>query len=140
MIRSRLRALRARLLAARARRELASARRLHLGCGPNLLTGWANVDLRSAAGVVELDLAHALPVADDSVELIYSEHFIEHLDRGDGERLLRECRRVLKPGGRIRISTPDLQAAARFYLEGRTDDWQDVGWHPETPCRMLNEA
>jgi len=79
-----------------------------------------------------------LPYDSNSVDHIFSEHFIEHLSRRDAELLLRECNRVLKPSGHIRISTPDLNTIARDYLTGRLDRWATVGFVGRTPCEHFN--
>ena len=70
---------------------------------------------------VHHDLAHGLPFADGVVEFLYSSHFIEHLFREDAERLLKESYRVLKPGGTIRISVPDLAHAISLYSKGEKE-------------------
>ena len=48
-------------------------------------------------------------------DCIFSSHFLEHLFRKDADHLLRECYRVLKPGGILRISVPDLEYAVSLY-------------------------
>ena len=113
---------------------------LHLGCGTHLLAGWANIDLDGPSGVIRHDLTRPLPMRADSAELIFCEHFIEHLTRAQGLALLQECRRVLRPGGILRLSTPDLRKLIDEYLASRTTGWAEVGWQPLTPCRMLNEG
>ena len=102
----------------RLRRLAASASpvRLHLGCGPRLLPGWINVDYVLGADVL-LDLRRPLPLPDASADYVYSEDFLEHLPFQAGKRLLAECARVLKPGGTIRLATPDLTGLAQAYLE-----------------------
>ena len=58
------------------------------------------------------------PFPDGSVDLAHSEHFLEHLDRREGEQHLSEVHRILKPGGRYRVVVP---AGIRFierYLAG----------------------
>lgn len=57
-----------------------------------------------------------LPYPDDSFDAIYSYHILEHLTPDDGLRMMREWRRVLKPGGICRVSTPDLAFFAEDYL------------------------
>ena len=124
----------------RARRQLAGQQRLHLACGMNLMPGWANVDIDGPASVIRLDLTHGLPIDDDSVEYVFCEHFIEHIPLQAALGLLREVRRCLRHGGVVRLSTPDLGALVEHYRAGRLDTWQDVGWQPETSCRLLNEG
>lgn len=114
--------------------------KIHLGCGGHYIQGWTNVDLDSPLADVHLDLRKALPYADASVDYVFNEHFIEHLTREDGISLLKECRRILKPGGVLRISTPNLRWVAAQYLGGKLDEWADVGYLPETSCRLMNES
>jgi len=58
-----------------------------------------------------------IPYADNSVEVIYSSHMIEHLDRSEAKAFLLEARRILRPGGRIRLAVPDLALLVQEYLE-----------------------
>lgn len=121
-------------------RSLASIDRLHLGCGPNIMPGWGNLDLAGGPGSYRYDLTHSLPKEDLSVRYIYTEHFIEHIEREAGARLLRECRRVLTDDGVLRVSTPDLRFLVREYESGRLDEWADMQWRPASSCRLLNES
>lgn len=113
--------------------------KLHLGCGSVVLPGWKNLDLAPPIGGIVCDLRQPLPELSDSVDYIFHEHFIEHLTREDGERLFRECHRVLKPGGVMRFSTPDLMVIAEAYLHQKIDFWKGV-WEPKTPAQLLNGA
>ena len=89
---------------------------LHLGCGARNFSDWLNVDLFqsfkaylfSDPKIIPMDLRKKLPLPSDSFDFIYSEHVHEHLSYEDGLNLLRECNRVLKPGGVLRISVPNL--------------------------------
>jgi predicted SAM-dependent methyltransferase len=114
--------------------------KLHLACGPHYFQGWTNIDIESQVADVIHDLRLALPYADNTVDFIFTEHFFEHIDKDQGLQFLVDCYRVLKPGGRIRISTPDLRYMAQIYLEGKLDIWSDVNWLPETPCDLINEG
>ncbi len=88
---------------------------LHIGCGQVILDGWLNIDLAAAhESVVVHDATTPLPCPDSVFRAVFSEHFLEHLTLPDGVQLLRECHRVLQPGGRIRIATPDLVHLARL--------------------------
>jgi predicted SAM-dependent methyltransferase len=119
--------------------------RLHLGCGSFVAPGWENVDkswgvvLRRVPGarrtlallgilteeqataqfpegIVRADVRRGLPYEDGSATAVYTSHMIEHLSRPQALRLLRECRRVLRPGGVLRVATPDLRELVNEYL------------------------
>ncbi|MFY9621328.1 MAG: methyltransferase domain-containing protein [Pyrinomonadaceae bacterium] len=122
------------------RKKLRGQNRLHLGCGANILDGWANLDLQGNGSVIGFDLTNRLPIDSNTIELIYSEHFIEHLTLNQTTALLAECHRVLQSGGIIRLSTPSLKKIIDEYLVGRTSEWLDVDWTPGTPCQMVNEG
>jgi len=92
-------------------------KKLHLGCGSKLFPGWINIDM-NPKGDFTLDLREGLPFTDNSVERIYTEHSLEHFYREhDGPFLLRECLRVIEPGGWIRITVPDAQIFLDFYQD-----------------------
>lgn len=76
--------------------------KLNLGCGTNKLDGWQNFD-------AEIDIARPLPFADASADRIFAEHVVEHVDYRQALAFFAECRRVLKPGGVIRIAVPSLE-------------------------------
>lgn len=70
--------------------------------------GYVSVDAKSVAPwSVEHDLTQPIPLPDESVERILTEHFIEHVDRAAAGRILADCHRLLKPGGNLRIAVPD---------------------------------
>ena len=71
------------------------------------------------------DLALSLPLKQNSVDFIYSSHFFEHLFKDDAARLIESCAGVLKPGGVIRISIPDLAYAVSLYSLGRKAEMLD---------------
>jgi predicted SAM-dependent methyltransferase len=116
-----------------------ASRRLHIGCGPVLLPGWTNIDLDNAAADMQLDVRDGLPFPDSSVEFIFAEHFIEHLLRAEAVAFLGECHRVLRPGGVVRLSTPNLQVICDAYLARDIRRWEKY-WQPATPCQLMNEA
>ena len=97
-------------------------KKLHLGCGKNALPGWLNTDLEPVApGIVRIDLTQKLPFADATFDYVFSEHVIEHLSFVHGQVMLSQCHRVLKPGGRLRISTPDLAFVVGLYSPQKTE-------------------
>ena len=88
--------------------------RLHIGCGPQALPGWINIDNQPYPGVDRvLDITLGLPFSD--VELVFAEHLIEHLPYDHALNFLRECRRVLAPDGVLRLSTPNLDWVVRTH-------------------------
>jgi predicted SAM-dependent methyltransferase len=108
--------------------------RLHIGCGQNLLDGWLNSDFSPGiTGVIHLDAAQPFPFEDGALDFIYSEHMIEHLPYQEGMVMLSECHRVLRPGGVLRLTTPDLLFLIELY-SGDNSQLQDdyIKWATDT--------
>ncbi|HUI30975.1 MAG TPA: methyltransferase domain-containing protein [Candidatus Acidoferrales bacterium] len=101
---------------------------VNLGCGPQGRPGWINVDAVPGANVnCVYDCRKSLPFQDGSARGIFAEHFFEHLDYQDEvPHFLAECRRVLQPGGVIRIIVPDAGAYLRAYCRGDWDELQKM--------------
>ena len=97
--------------------------RLNLGCGPNVAAGWLNIDVEPMAGAVRGDVRDGLPLADASVECIAAIHLIQDLSWNEIAPALAEMRRVLVPGGVLRLAVPDLDRAIRAYLSGDKAYW-----------------
>jgi glycosyltransferase involved in cell wall biosynthesis/predicted SAM-dependent methyltransferase len=115
--------------------------KLHLACGGNILHGWSNMDLEPRhPDVLQQDLTQPLNLPDNSVDVIYSEHFIEHIPKAAAYAFIAECFKKLKPGATIRLSTPNLERIIRQYSYGKTDAWHNMGWQPASKCDLLNEA
>jgi predicted SAM-dependent methyltransferase len=116
----------------RSQRQLENLRdkkhlKIHLGCGPELKPEWINIDFNpnpqglengsSDVTFINYDLRSGqLPFADNSCEIIYSSHFFEHLECAQGTILMRDCYRVLQPGGVFRISLPTFDELFSAYL------------------------
>ena len=124
--------------------------KLHVGCGANILDGWLNSDYYpERADVLHLDATKAFPFPDNSFECVFSEHMIEHLPLRGGVKFIEEAYRVLKPGGRIRISTPPLRALLDMLNqpENKTHqsymNWHYDNWLPDavlrTPAVVFND-
>jgi predicted SAM-dependent methyltransferase len=66
-----------------------------------------------------INLRKSFPFADDTVDFIFTAHFIEHLDKHETVRLFKECYRSLKKGGTIRILVPDLDTVVEHYKKDK---------------------
>lgn len=98
--------------------------RLHLGCGTVRLPGWVNIDMDGGPDL-QLDLRFGLPFPDGSVDLIHTEHMLEHMCLSDGKLLMAEGYRVLRLGGTMRIGVPDLEKIVQRYS---APGWRDQAW------------
>jgi predicted SAM-dependent methyltransferase len=106
------------------RRYLAQSKvkKLHIGCGRNVLPGWLNMDaLPLLPDVLYLDATRRFSFKDAAFDYIFSEHMIEHISYHHGLNMLAECRRVLQPFGKIRISTPDLNFLFNLYRDDKSE-------------------
>lgn len=120
---------------------------LNLGCGPvRPPAPWVNVDglvaelsalgaagrgalenLRTESNYLEADLsAFPWPWEDDSVGGILASHFLEHFDTQFALKILAECRRILAPGGCLRISVPNAAYFRRVQAEDRPENWMGL--------------
>ncbi len=90
---------------------------INIGCGSRPLPGWVNLDAARGDQIdVVWDLRRGLPFPDESCAAIFGEHVIEHIPKDSAEFLLRECHRALRPGGVMRLSTPDAGKFLRAYV------------------------
>lgn len=90
---------------------------LNLGCGKVFHPDWVNLDFVSYdTQVMQHNLRKGIPFKDDSADVIYHSHVLEHFSKEEGKNFLHECYRVLKPNGIIRIVVPDLEQIVRQYL------------------------
>ena len=118
--------------------------KLNLGCGSETPVDWINVDYSIGARFFKIpgfsilnrkfrffnlqwdkrivlhDLRQKFPWPDESVDIVYSSHTLEHFTRLEGVHFLREAYRVLKLGGILRIVVPDLSVLVSKYINGET--------------------
>ena len=91
--------------------------KVHVGCGGHELAGWINVDNHPAPLAINLDWG--LPLPTGSARYVFVAHLLEHLFHpAQSSRLLAEIRRVLAPGGVVRIVVPDIEKYLRAYANG----------------------
>jgi predicted SAM-dependent methyltransferase len=92
--------------------------RLHLGCGDIDHPGFVNIDARPRPHVHHVRGLDDLSIfKDGSVAMIYTSHCLEHVSHRRVPRVLEEWHRVLRPGGRLRISVPDFELLVQAYLD-----------------------
>ncbi len=129
------------------RRYLATASepRLQIGAGPHPAEGWLNSDLLS--GDVYLDLLFKLPLPSESFAYAYGEHVIEHLPEQRGLSAMTELHRILRPGGVLRMTTPDLRKIIALYEDrnpviscAEYREFLDIASRNthDRPCQMFN--
>lgn len=70
-----------------------------------------------AGEIIVWDLRNGIPFPDKAFDVVYHSHLLEHIDRETAPDFLKECYRVLKPGGRLRIVVPDFELLSRRYIE-----------------------
>jgi predicted SAM-dependent methyltransferase len=106
-------------------------KKYNLGCGTQIYNGCLNVgfwghlvdgclykDINGTVNTFMLnhDLRNGIPANNNSLELIYHSHMLEHLSYVDGINFLKECYRVLQPGAKMRILVPDLELWINAYI------------------------
>jgi predicted SAM-dependent methyltransferase len=118
-----------------ASREL----KLHIGCGKGILPGWVNIDVHPAP--LAMNVLRGLPFAAGSARYVFVSHLLEHLFfPRDVKPFLAELRRVVAPGGTVRIVVPDVEQCIEAYgtrnaafFASRRETWP---WWPENPTRL----
>lgn len=98
-----------------------SPRYLQIGGGQHTIANenWLNGDW--VAGDVYLNAANRLPFPDNSLDIVFTEQFVEHLSQPDAQRFLEEAHRILKKGGLLRQSTPDLEKLIGVYMDSNSE-------------------
>ncbi len=90
---------------------------LNLGCGQRFHPDWTNIDFSSTnEGVIAHNLNQGIPFPDNFFDVVYHSHVLEHFSKAEAELFLKECYRVLRPKGIIRVVVPDLENIAKTYL------------------------
>lgn len=90
--------------------------KLHLGCGKRHIPGFVHIDAIDFPHVDHVAMIDHLPfIPDNSVELIYTCHVLEHFKRSELPTVLQEWFRVLAPGGNLRLAVPDFAALCAVY-------------------------
>lgn len=97
--------------------------KLHLGCGSRYIPGFIHIDLANHPSIDYNHNISTLPMFDDrNVDLIYACHVLEYFDRVEVMDVLAEWRRVLKPGGILRVAVPNFEALLAVYYHAIRGD------------------
>ncbi len=99
-----------------------SPRVVNLGAGHDTSPYEVNVDLRDDPNIQYKCDIRSLPNDwENQFDIAKAHHVLEHFDFRDVPVVLREWVRILKPGGKLRLAVPDMEAVARAIMEGRMD-------------------
>lgn len=113
---------------------LLSMVKLHFACGGNIIDGWRNLDKNC-------DIRKTLPFLDAFVDFIFIEHGIEHVTQREGLHFLKECHRILRIGGVLRIHYPDVFKCAVTPETTWDDFYHERGWTKNgARIETVNEA
>lgn len=80
------------------------------------------------------DLRSPLPYQNNSIDFLNMSHLLEHFMVPEGLRLLRDCLRVLRPGGLIRVCVPDLQVLVNAYVNRNMSLFDSIQPEEYKPC------
>src|SRR3954469_20615733 len=99
-----------------------AVKRLNWGCGGHTLPGWINSDQKDGDGIdLSGDIAQGLPLETGSIDYAVSIHALPEVPYDRLVPVLAELRRVIKPGGILRLCLPDLIKGIRAYERGDRD-------------------
>lgn len=109
---------------------------LNFACGDRIHNSWENIDFSPYNKYIKkVNLLGKLPYKDNSFDVAYSSHFLEHLSYSNAHKILDEINRILKPNGILRIVVPDLENICKAYislLENITESNKNIiggGWN-----------
>lgn len=88
--------------------------KVNFGCGSDYKKGWLNLDVNNIADYW-VDVRNPINIQDNSVDFIYSSHMVEHLEHNELIFHLKECHRILKQGGILRLGIPDFPSVIKNY-------------------------
>jgi len=93
---------------------------LNLGCGAQRLDGYIGIDKRDVGQEMIWDITKGIPFPDNSVDVVFSSHFIEHMDDDQSIELFKEIYRVLKVKGKTHHRCPHQTHPTAYYWGHKT--------------------
>lgn len=90
--------------------------KIHLGCGARIIPGFVHIDAIAYPHVDHVCAIDRMPfLQDESAVMIYACHVLEHFQRREVDRVLREWHRILQKGGLLRLAVPNFAAISAVY-------------------------
>jgi len=103
--------------------------KLDLGSGAKRgINGWTTIDIKGAD--INWDLRRGIFLPDNCVEYLYSSHLMEHIPYVQLIAFLKECRRVLKPTGKLSVCVPNARLYLESYMSGKLFRDKSTWWQP----------
>lgn len=97
--------------------------KINVGAGDQKIPGFTSVDLYDKAADIQADICE-LPFDSEAVDEIVAYQVIEHVHYAKSQQMFDEMFRVLRPGGKVIVETPNIDVVCRNILEeGLTDKW-----------------
>ena len=91
--------------------------KLHVGCGNVIISGWSNLDIEKLPGVdIQDDIRTLEKIKDESCDIIYASHVLEHVGRNEFGDVLKIWNKKLKMNGVLRVAVPDFENAIKFLV------------------------
>ena len=135
--------------------QVSSVKKLQIGSGGTILKDWLNTDLiLENEKIVFMDAGERFPIPDETFDYVYSEHLFEHLTFDQQCNYLKESWRILKPGGKMRLATPDFDFLIGLACENPNEVQKNyINWNyhnylcnqskiyydePNTPVYIIN--
>lgn len=104
---------------------MTGSKMFNIACGDSYVESWINFDFSPHSAIVkQANLLNPLPIAENTADVVYSSHFIEHIPRDLVAGFLVECQRIIKVGGCLRLVLPDWEELCSTYLCLRRTGWQ----------------
>ncbi len=101
-------------------------RKIQIGGGRHMIDGFLNIDIIPPADII-FDIREGLPLNSNHVELIFAEHFLEHIDYPvSAKKFIRECYRVLRKGGVLILGVPDSELVIKNYASKNKNFWKTM--------------
>lgn len=112
---------------------------ISLGSGKEIPENWIGFDrYKSGKNVFSVNMLFDFPIASNYIDAILAEHILEHFFWDDLEHILRECLRVMKNGGKLRIISPNAKNIARLILLGAEAE-NDYDVHIDSDIHRWNQ-